>query len=653
MNKKIIYKLITLILFGFILKFPINVNASSNAKVYFVFDKTSYNKADIINLNINLDQFTNLNEIKFQIKVNTEYLEPIINDNTYFQFSNSSICNNDILNDYTNESILRLHLLNNNVSNGYYSNYKNNVCNISFKARKAIDNIYKYFSKDNFNLYGISLYLFDINDNLINYECNYLEKINIIWDKESYILNVYDEIPNFKDDIIINNRDINEYEYLIEKTIDTSTIGLKTIHIAIYDRLTADYIILSKAINIIDEIPPIITVEPSFTVKDINIKDLNFYEYINAKDNYDINLKINILYFNDNFTELKTIDEFKKYLSNNEIGYIKYIVEDSSNNISQTEYIEINMIDTTSPNINKLENIEISDVNIDALNLENYFVISDNYDKNPKVVIIYFEYNDKTFFEIKELLKNGNKIVFTYYGIDKKGNKTQEFTSEIIPIDTTKPTIKSNDIEINDTEYSQLDLTSYVSISDNFNNEITLITKYFIEDIEVLKEEFDQKILKGIRGYVKYVAYDCFNNYSDEAIQNVTIIDTIKPIIVIKNIKDKEKYISIEKVEYEITDNFEGCSIKVLLDDNVYNGERIELGSHTLYIEAVDLAGNKEEVLLNFEVIEDNIIGCGDDFSCYINNYIEIVIIVGVLLLFVVGLIIAHLIIKNKKEEIM
>jgi hypothetical protein len=56
---------------------------------------------------------------------------------------------------------------------------------------------------------------------------------------------------------------------------------------------------------------------------------------------------------------------------------------------------------------------------------------------------------------------------------------------------------------------------------------------------------------------------------------------------------------------------------------------------------------------LEFEIIEDNLIGCGSDFKCYINNYLEIVIIVGVLLLIVSGMIVAHLIIKNKKEETM
>ena len=84
-----------------------------------------------------------------------------------------------------------------------------------------------------------------------------------------------------------------------------------------------------------------------------------------------------------------------------------------------------------------------------------------------------------------------------------------------------------------------------------------------------------------------------------------------------------------------------------------YNNEKIEIGKHRLFIEATDLSGNSKTLYLEFEIIEDNLIGCGNDLTCYINNYLEIVIIVGVLLLLVSGMIIAHLIIKNKKEETM
>ena len=157
-----------------------------------------------------------------------------------------------------------------------------------FKTKKPIDNIYSYFLTDKYSKANFSIYLFDINDNLINYECKYLEKINISWDIESYELEVNSEVPIFKEDILVKNRDITEYEYLIEKAIDTSTIGLKTIHIAIYDLLTADYIVLSKAINVVDNTAPIIDVKSSYDIVDTKIDEGGFYNDIS--DNYGKNI---------------------------------------------------------------------------------------------------------------------------------------------------------------------------------------------------------------------------------------------------------------------------------------------------------------------------------------------------------------------------
>ena len=69
-----------------ILKYPSSF-ASSNANLYLVFDKTTYNVGDIVNININLDQFASLSEVKLQIKIKEEYFEPVMVDNKYFYFS--------------------------------------------------------------------------------------------------------------------------------------------------------------------------------------------------------------------------------------------------------------------------------------------------------------------------------------------------------------------------------------------------------------------------------------------------------------------------------------------------------------------------------------------------------------------------------------
>ena len=652
MIKKRIIELIVLI--TFFMFFNFKVLANTNPKVYFVFDKVTYKSNETVNLTINVDQTNNISEVKLQIKINYDYLEPIKVNDKYFSFISSSFCTKDIINDYTIDNILRLRIIKEDVYNNENDiTYKNNLCTIKFNTKKPIDNIYKLFSTDNYKEYGTSLYLFNSNDELITYETSYLEKIKISWEKESYELDVFSDLPNFKEDIIIENRNKEDYEYLLEKEVDTSKIGLKTVHIAIYDKLTADYIILSKAINIVDKIAPTIKYNSTYKVEDKKINELNLIDLIKIEDNYDSVVSTTINYYNKELKQINTFEEYKTYINKERTSYIKYISKDSSSNITETEFIEISIIDTTPPNINIVEKIELIDTMIDNFDIDEYLNVTDLYDKEPKLICSYINNENKEYIEILDLLKQGMKIELIYYGIDDLFNKTEEIKCIIIPIDTTKPTVEVEDITVNDSDYNNLNYNNYLKITDIFINKLELVTKYYINDELTEKDLFDKEILKGKKGYITYYVYDTFNNYSDEVTQNIKVLDTTKPVIKVNNINSGEKYINVEKIEYEITDNFENCNVNIYLDDQIYNNEKIEIGKHKLYIEATDLSGNNNVLYLEFEVIEDNLIGCGDDFTCYINNYIEIVIIVGVLLFLVTGMIIAHLVIKRKKEESM
>ena len=248
--------------------------------------KTTYNVGDIVNININLDQFASLSEVKLQIKIKEEYFEPVMVDNKYFYFSASSVFTNDVINDYVDHTYLRLRLIKDeNISEGYFSSYKNNICNLQLKVKRPIDDIYNYFTIDNYDNMGISVYLFDVKDQIINYNLYHREKIKVNWQVESYELNVYSEVPDFKKDIQILNREIGEYEYLIEKQIDTMIIGLKTVHIGIYDKKAADYIVLSKAVSVVDKMAPIITYPSNITIEDNLIMTIDYFDYIDVNDN--------------------------------------------------------------------------------------------------------------------------------------------------------------------------------------------------------------------------------------------------------------------------------------------------------------------------------------------------------------------------------
>jgi len=633
-----------------ILKYPSSF-ASSNANLYLVFDKTTYNVGDIVNININLDQFASLSEVKLQIKIKEEYFEPVMVDNKYFYFSASSVFTNDVINDYVDHTYLRLRLIKDeNISEGYFSSYKNNICNLQLKVKRPIDDIYNYFTIDNYDNMGISVYLFDVKDQIINYNLYHREKIKVNWQVESYELNVYSEVPDFKKDIQILNREIGEYEYLIEKQIDTMIIGLKTVHIGIYDKKAADYIVLSKAVSVVDKMAPIITYPSNITIEDNLIMTIDYFDYVN--DNYDTYLDTTIKYYDEELKEVQDLESFRTYLSSNQKGYLKFIAKDTSKNETSTEFIEINVIDTLAPLINEIDKLVINDTEVDHFDLLSNFIVSDNYDHHPEVVFDFGEYNQYAYEELKEVLKTGTNIHFSYFAIDESMNKTAVFQAVIEVIDTIKPSVKVSDVTVDDVDYNSNDFEQLVIISDNFKYPCRLEKKYYINDVLVNQEQFDEAMLRGQKGYIVYVGIDTFDNRSEEVRQNINVIDTIVPQIIVKNIQNGQKYIKMDKIEYEIVENFDNYELIVLLDDKEYLGGKVEIGKHELYIKVKDAIGHERSLSLDFEVIEDNIIGCKGDASCYVNNYLEVVIIVSALLIFVIIMIIVRIVIKKKKQKI-
>lgn len=635
-----------------ILKYPSSF-ASSNANLYLVFDKTTYNVGDIVNININLDQFASLSEVKLQIKIKEEYFEPVMVDNKYFYFSASSVFTNDVINDYVDHTYLRLRLIKDeNISEGYFSSYKNNICNLQLKVKRPIDDIYNYFTIDNYDNMGISVYLFDVKDQIINYNLYHREKIKVNWQVESYELNVYSEVPDFKKDIQILNREIGEYEYLIEKQIDTMIIGLKTVHIGIYDKKAADYIVLSKAVSVVDKMAPIITYPSNITIEDNLIMTIDYFDYIDVNDNYDTYLDTTIKYYDEELKEVQDLESFRTYLSSNQKGYLKFIAKDTSKNETSTEFIEINVIDTLAPLINEIDKLVINDTEVDHFDLLSNFIVSDNYDHHPEVVFDFGEYNQYAYEELKEVLKTGTNIHFSYFAIDESMNKTAVFQAVIEVIDTIKPSVKVSDVTVDDVDYNSNDFEQLVIISDNFKYPCRLEKKYYINDVLVNQEQFDEAMLRGQKGYIVYVGIDTFDNRSEEVRQNINVIDTIVPQIIVKNIQNGQKYIKIDKIEYEIVENFDNYELIVLLDDKEYLGGKVEIGKHELYIKVKDAIGHERSLSLDFEVIEDNIIGCKGDASCYVNNYLEVVIIVSALLIFVIIMIIVRIVIKKKKQKI-
>lgn len=651
--KKKIYFIISILLMTIMLS-SLKIKANSLANLYVVFNKLSFKNDEIVDITINLDQFIDLNEIKLQIKIKNEYFEPILEDNKPFYFDSASIFKTDIINDYIDNSYLRLRLIKDSViDSGYYSNYKNNVCHFRLKTKRPINDIKEYFTLDNYEEMGLSVYLFNTNDKIINYKISYNQKIQITWDKEEYIVEVFSDVPNFKEDIVIANRESNQYEFLLEKQINTDLIGLKTIHVGVYDKLTADYIILSKPVEVVDTTKPTITYPNIIEINDDELLEIDLLHYIECNDNYDEYLKIQFQYFSYEGVEINNLELFTNYLSNHYQGYLIVKCEDTSGNVAITPNILIRVKDTKPPQITKLDEIRINDIDIETIDLEKYFQITDQYDNNPRVILKFFdtELNDES--SLKKRLSKGEKIKFEYMAIDESGNSTERFNCLIIPVDTIAPNIEVADLEILDTDYNYSVIEKSLKVVDNFIYQCNLNKNYYICEEEVDYDTFNNMVQRGYLGKIRYQAIDLAGNTSGYYYQSIKLIDTTQPIIEVENINESQKYTNIEKINYHISDNFDNVEFEVWLDDLVYEESQLvnlEKGLHKFKIIAKDTSNNVSQAEITFEIIEDNLIGCGNDPRCYLNNYLEVVIMVVALIVFVAIIIVIKIIMYNKKK---
>ncbi len=651
--KKKIYFIISILLMTIMLS-SLKIKANSLANLYVVFNKLSFKNDEIVDITINLDQFIDLNEIKLQIKIKNEYFEPILEDNKPFYFDSASIFKTDIINDYIDNSYLRLRLIKDSViDSGYYSNYKNNVCHFRLKTKRPINDIKEYFTLDNYEEMGLSVYLFNTNDKIINYKISYNQKIQITWDKEEYIVEVFSDVPNFKEDIVIANRESNQYEFLLEKQINTDLIGLKTIHVGVYDKLTADYIILSKPVEVVDTTKPTITYPNIIEINDDELLEIDLLHYIECNDNYDEYLKIQFQYFSYEGVEINNLELFTNYLSNHYQGYLIVKCEDTSGNVAITPNILIRVKDTKPPKITKLDEIRINDIDIETIDLEKYFQITDQYDNNPRVILKFFdtELNDES--SLKKRLSKGEKIKFEYMAIDESGNSTERFNCLIIPVDTIAPNIEVVDLEILDTDYNYSVIEKSLKVVDNFIYQCNLNKNYYICEEEVDYDTFNNMVQRGYLGKIRYQAIDLAGNTSGYYYQSIKLIDTTQPIIEVENINESQKYTNIEKINYHISDNFDNVEFEVWLDDLVYEESQLvnlEKGLHKFKIIAKDTSNNVSQAEITFEIIEDNLIGCGNDPRCYLNNYLEVVIMVVALIVFVAIIIVIKIIVYNKKK---
>lgn len=598
MMKKIFYILIVgLIIFNF----KMNVSANNTLDLCIVYEQENYEKGDRIKLSFDLPKFSNLFSVIIRLEYNSEIVIPIEENKEYFKLNNHSVFSEFVVNKKINDNTLYAELMKNDVSDGYYSSYQNNLCVLEFNALSHIDDVRKIFDTEK-----IQIFLFDINHNLINYNIKYVKSIEAGFKYDQYEINVFSDGLLLEEIFTVENRTTNEFIVLEEKNVVYTSLGSQIYQIGIFDKITGKYQTYSTIINVVDKIAPVINGEKEINILDTELDDIDFCNYIEVMDNYDKDVVLKMNYYNKEGGIIE-IDYKTQILR--EMGLIVgFIAVDSSFNESNEHFVEFNLVDTTPPKIT-VKDVNITDINLEEYDILSNILVEDNLDINPKLILSFYNGDNELIDDYKKYLSINENCFVEVSAIDKSLNKSASTKVLIKLIDTTPPVLLYDDlIFINDVDIDKCEFESLIKISDNDERVCKVSYELYLEDVIITKEEFVDYILKKNTCKIKYFVYDYSLNYS-ECIINVKIKDTTPPVISV-NVEQDKIYKELNSIECSVSDNLsDNVEYEIYLNEKIYSGEKLNEGKYNLLVTAKDESGNESRFECNFIVSSKSILG--------------------------------------------
>ena len=616
------------------------IRAMEEIDAYIVYDKKQVEKGDSVEIAIDLPKFAGLVEAIVRYDYNKELLTPKQIEGNYFYLDSHSIFNSFVMNKLYNEKTLYVEMIKDDISIGYYSSYKNNLCKITFIANKKIDNITTLFDYQN-----LQIYLFDTSHNLIEYRINKQEKIKGSWINDNLKIDVFTTLPSLEEVFTVENRQKEEYVTFVDKTIDTSIVSTQILQIGVFDVITGDYISYSIVVNVVDSISPTIIGLNEYTVYDTDLDNIDFSSSIEISDNYDHNITPIIYYYDENDKRIslkEAIEKFKK----DYVLIVGYVAIDSSQNKTEEFFQKYLLIDTTKPVVTGIEQIIIDDVDLLKVDFTTYFQVFDNLDTNPALILSFFSEEYEPINDIKDYLNINNFVNIEVRGIDKFNNESEPFLTMVKLKDTTPPTIEVDDkVYINDVLVNVENLKKLIKVTDNDSRTCSIDCKYYIEQ-EESEEEFIKQIKSGKNGKIIYVVKDYTGNMNTKEVQ-IFCVDTTPPIVEL-NIQNNEIYESLDMITWKVKDNFLGeVKVEAYLDQERYYSKNVSNGKHQFVLIATDENGNITKVECNFIVSDANFIGNVIRGNIQIKKMVYVYVILGISIV----LVIVKIVLMRKKQK--
>lgn len=619
----------------------VNIKATDKQNIHVIYSDYTVYKDQEFMITLNFEQ------------VNLYYSTQIVLElGEYFEVLSDEPCEL-LINSYYNREEVYVNSIENNVIR--FVAFKKTTDNSS-----SFNNIVQITLKSKINCSDVREYLQNIKIGLFNEEYQTIpvnlitsEGIKVEWLKDLYQIELGNDLPDFTNDIKISNRLDSEYiiKVFVDK-IDIYKVGPQIVTVYVYDYTNSSCVILNRTVNIVDNKKPVITGKKEVVINDfeLELEKLSNYE---VTDNYDEEPFLSIQYLTSSDEEIESIEEFLRYLKSNNVGFIKVTATDSSKNQSDEFIQTIKIIDNTAPTIEIPSKIIINDYEIDKFNLNDYLKVTDAYDEKPIIKYYINELENPNI--INELIKSYDLNIL-FIAFDKYNNKSEEVNVKIQLLDTTPPQIeKINDLIINDIDFISIDdaINKSINVTDNFTLPLEFKYQYFYQE-EVTKDEYMTLLYQGLNLKVFVSALDLAMNESNKVMIETKLIDTTPPNIIIKNVEEGKKYLTIPSVIYEVSDNFNsGVDVEIFLDGEIYQNTPINIiGKHSLLLVVKDKEGNETTKTVNFEIIKNNLIGCGLDADCYSENYETIIYIAFSILVLSILIFLIKIIIKKNKTKI-
>lgn len=354
-------------------------------------------------------------------------------------------------------------------------------------------------------------------------------------------------------------------------TVKTNYKGTYFLYVEAYFEEQDVKSIAKLEINVVDNIAPIITYIPTYTIS-YGQKLPDLLAYIDYKDNYDDNEQL-LLSVDASLINLSKIGDYE----------IVYHLMDSSNNESIYRKT-FSIVDRVSPEINLKKEIVI-DVH-HPLIIDEFIEVKDNYDLNLNIKVLdsNLDYNQLGTYEITVIVTDISK------------NTSQEtFLVSVVDQDPPDLVLKSNPLPISVySEVTDLVLKSYVlSISDNYDLMI-------LDHINITHDIDSTRLGKY---HIYYSCSDSSHNTITKSLE-ISIVDDSKPFInnvrpLVFEVFDQDPIIS----EYfQISDNYNSFDDLTIKYISAYDLDKI--GRYQLIVEANDMSKNKSVYITEVIVVD-------------------------------------------------